>query len=167
MKTWPYNYHMHTPHGDGHSSAAEHAAEACSRGMTSIGFSEHAPLGEDISWTIAADRVEEYRQELRELRQEYKGRLEIYAGLESDWWPERPEWYERIQPESWNYLIGSVHFVSGQDGDWAIDSSALGFERGLHDVFHQDIRAGCDAFFSRERQAALSGRFDILAHCDL
>ncbi|HET6381756.1 MAG TPA: histidinol-phosphatase [Armatimonadota bacterium] len=167
MSPWPYNYHAHTPYGDGHSSAADYAAEALRRGMRCIGVSEHAPLGEDIDWTMAADRVDAYHTELTDLRRQYEGRLEIVRGLEFDWWPARNECWDRIRPDEWDYLIGSVHFVTTSGGTWIVDDSPRLFEKGVREAFGGDIRAACDAFFACERDLIASGRADILAHFDL
>lgn len=167
MPTWPYNFHTHTPYGDGHSSAAEYAREAVDRGMAAIGLSEHGPLGPDISWTVSADSVEAYRAEVMALRREYAGTLQIFCGLECDWWPLRAEWLDRAFAGGWDYLIGSVHFVTTSEGTWQVDESPAKFQQGVDEAFGGNVRAACDAFWEMERQAALSGRFQILAHLDL
>jgi len=143
---------------DGHSASAEHAAQAVKNGMRSIGFSDHAPLGDDISWTMDWAALDAYRSELQVLRAEYADRLQILCALETDWWPEREQCFDRCRPSSGDYLIGSVHFVSTSSGTLAVDSSARGFEQGLACAFDGDVRALCDAFFECERAAATSGR---------
>jgi histidinol-phosphatase (PHP family) len=163
---WPYSIHLHTPYSDGATPAA-HVAEAAARSHLSVlGFSEHAPLGDDVTWTLPAGRVEEYRAEVSHLRNRYAGSMEILCGLECDWWQGRPDAQAGIQRPDWDYLIGSVHFVGQDPGAWAVDESPEVFARGVQSVFGS-IRDACDAFFAAEREAALSGRYDVLGHYDL
>ena len=167
MLYWPYNYHAHTPYGDGHSPAADYGTAAVVRKMQCIGISEHAPLGADVDWTMDAGKVPAYRAELEALREQHRGELEVLLGLECDWWAERPEWYGRMSEYHWDFLIGSVHMITRDSVTWAIDSSPEHFSDGVRQAFRGDIRAACDAFFSAEWDAAASGRFDILGHFDL
>ena len=164
---WPYNLHAHTPYGDGHSPARAYVDAAVANGMRTIGISEHAPLGPDVTWTLALDALPAYERELSGLAEEYADEIELLRGLEVDWWPAHGEWFERIGPSRWDYLIGSVHFVTVDAGTLGVDDSPPIFEKGIRDVFGGDIRAACDAFFECERQAASSGRFQILGHFDL
>ena len=58
----------------------------------------------------------------------------------------------------YDYVIGSVHRVDGEEVDRATDQTI--YERwDTYDLY--------DAYYANVREAALSGRFDVLGHPDL
>jgi histidinol-phosphatase (PHP family) len=116
-------------------------------------------------------RLPEYRAEVRRLRAALEDRLEIYLGLEMDYLPEAPTIdFQRDQLLSlgWDYVIGSIHYLGREaTGDlWSMDLDRETFERGLRDIYHGDIRAHCDHYYTNVRDLARDGRFTIMGHLD-
>jgi len=154
--------HMHTPrcnHATGSPSA--YAEQALARGLSEIGFSEHAPMagGFDAAWRMRPEEVHAYAEEVRALAAQYAGRLTIRLGIECDWRPEeRAHLAELLQSEPWDYAIGSVHFL----GDWGFDNP-----EEIDGWNQRDVEEVFLAYYARLKEAAESGLFDLLAHPDL
>jgi histidinol-phosphatase (PHP family) len=158
----PADYHMHTPlcrHATGAPTA--YAAQAVRRGFTEIGFSDHSPMLEDDfdDWRMRNDQLDEYVAQVRQAQREHP-QLTIRLALEVDFLPDRVEWIRELAARHpWDYLIGSVHYVSG---GWDIDSP---FKRELWEK--SDVDAVWAEYFDRLTQAAASGLFEIIGHADL
>jgi histidinol-phosphatase (PHP family) len=159
---WPPDYHMHTPlcrHAQGHPS--EYAARALSAGLTEIGFSDHSPMRRDDfdNWRMRFDQLDEYVEQVKKARRDHPA-LRIKLSLEVDYLPGQEEWIGALAARHpWDYLIGSVHYVSE---DWAIDNPeqlSQWKERDPYEVW--------SLYVDRLRQAAESGFFHILGHLDL
>ena len=86
--------------------------------------------------------------------------LRVKLALEVDFIPGREDWVRDLAARyPWDYLIGSVHYLSES---WDIDNPkriALWRERDVFEVW--------TAYFERLTQAAESGLFDIIGHADL
>jgi len=158
----PADYHMHTPlcrHATGEPS--DYAAAATVLGLREIGFSDHSPMLEDDfdDWRMRNDQLDEYVSKIQEARQRHP-ELTIRLAMEVDYLPDRVEWVRALSGRHpWDYLIGSVHYISG---GWDIDSP---FKRELWE--RCDVDAVWTEYFARLTQAAASGLFDIIGHADL
>lgn len=158
----PADYHMHTPlcrHATGEPT--EYAAHAARLGLPEIGFSDHSPMPEDDfdDWRMRLDQLDEYVAQVRQARRDHP-QLVIRLALEVDYLPDRVEWIRELAARHpWDYLIGSVHYVSG---GWDIDSP---FKRALWE--RCDVNTVWREYFERLTQAAASGLFDIIGHADL
>ena len=70
--------HMHTVFSDGLSVSEDYIQEAVKRGFLSIGFSEHSFTAFDLSFCMSEERREVYLKKLPLLKEQYKGKIEIY-----------------------------------------------------------------------------------------
>lgn len=158
----PADYHMHTPlcrHAVGEPT--EYAARAVKAGLTEIGFSDHSPMARDDfdDWRMRLDQLDEYIENVRRAQQEHPG-LTIKFALEVDYIPGHEEWIRELAGRhSWDYLIGSVHYVSDA---WDIDNPKKLDQWNARDPF--DVWT---EYFNRLTMAAESGLFDIIGHADL
>ncbi len=159
---FPADYHMHTPlchHASGEPT--ELAAQAERVGLREIGFSEHNPMPRDDfdNWRMARADIPAYVDQVQQARKEHPN-LIIKLGLEVDFVPGYEEWVRELASIcDWDYLIGSVHYVSDS---WAIDNpQEIGKWKGRppFEVW--------SAYFDRLTMAAESGLFDIIGHADL
>ena len=94
---------MHTTYGDGKDTPEELVLAAMEQGFDSIGFSEHSymPFSRSPKKMTLADMAC-YQAEIRQLKVKYKGKIDIFCGLEL-------EFYSDIPTEGFDYIIGSVH----------------------------------------------------------
>jgi len=158
----PADYHMHTPlcrHATGEPT--ELAAHAVRLGLTEIGFSDHNPMSREgwDDWRMSQGELDLYVEKVQQARREHP-QLTIKLALEVDFIPGQEEWIKHLSARHpWDYLIGSVHYVSGA---WALDNPNTTSEwqtRGVFEVWTD--------YFERLTLAAESGLFEIIAHADL
>jgi histidinol-phosphatase (PHP family) len=145
------DYHLHVvAHGD-RPMTVENILEYCevarARGVRQMGITEHDRYLDEID--LAAF------QEAREISRD----VELRLGIEIDFVPgaeERMDHDATALP--YDYVIGSVHRVEGEEVDRATD-------QGIYDRYDTyDLYA---AYYANVRKAALSGRFEVLGHPDL
>ena len=163
------NYHTHSQFCDGRSSAAEMAAAAHAAGYSILGFSSHAPLPFATGWTMKPELLPAYLAEIRRLKEEWAGRLEIALGLEIDWIEGLVGPGDgRFDEADLDFRIGSVHYIKPGPGDaFTIDSPAEDFDRNVEERAGGDGRLIYRTYYDNLRRAVEAGGFDILAHLDL
>lgn len=158
----PADYHTHTPlcqHAEGEPEAF--VAAAIRAGVTEYGIADHAPATPEPfdDWRMLTSQLPDYFRWIDRARTAATGRLPIRAGLECDWLPGCELWIDTLKGKyNWDYLIGSVHYLSGWDfdnpvwlGKWA--------QTDIDDAWLQ--------YWKTYTAMAESQLFDILAHPDL
>lgn len=145
------DYHLHVvAHGD-RPMTVENILQYCEvaheRGIRQMGITEHDRYLDDID--LAAF------QEARELSQD----VELRLGIEIDFVPGQEE---RMDHDAtalpYDYVIGSVHRVDNEEVDHP-DHQEIYEKWETYDLY--------EAYYRNVREAALSGRFEILGHPDL
>jgi len=176
------NYHTHSNFCDGKQSLAEMAQTAFTKGIKILGFSAHTALPFASFWHMDTRKYSEYFLAVANLKKEYKGRMEILAGVEADYLPPVSYCdklaYIDFRPD---YIIGSVHYLvaNGQNiaiqkplqgsprGCFTVDGPAEEFYNGVEKYFGGNAQKAIQTYFSLEREMMLSCDFDIVAHIDL
>ena len=80
------NLHIHSTWSDGKNTPRELIEEAIAKGFDSIGFSEHSSMYfRHISQQLYISDMEPYKQEIRRLKAEYKGKIDVFCGLEFEY----------------------------------------------------------------------------------
>ena len=129
------SYHNHTTWSDGSASLAALIAGARLAGVDELGISDHYVLHPAVSipWPMPLERLADYVAELAAARAATT-EVALRIGLEADYFPETvDELARRLAPCSFDYLIGSVHFVN----DFPVDEAAGLWER-LDDAARND-----------------------------
>src|SRR5205809_5345379 len=158
----PADYHMHTPlchHAVGEPT--EYAAQAVKVGLKEIGFSEHSPMPRDDfdDWRMLLGDMDGYVEKVARARRDHPG-LVIKLALEVDYLPGHEDWIRELATRHpWDYLIGSVHYVSES---WAIDNPYKLSEWKNRDAFEV-----WTTYFERLTMAAETDLFEIIGHADL
>jgi histidinol-phosphatase (PHP family) len=158
----PPDLHMHTPlcrHARG--EPVEYARRAVELGFKEIGFSDHSPMRQDNfdDWRMRFDQLSEYVEKVRQAQKDFP-QLTIRLALEVDYLPGQEEWIRELAKlHSWDYFIGSVHYVSDS---WAVDSPYK-----LSEWRNRDVWEVWSIYFDRLTTAAESGLFEIIGHADL
>ncbi len=157
----PQNLHTHTTYCDGQNTPAEMARAAFAQGCGSLGFSGHAFLDFDPVWNMSIGDTEKYRQDVLALRREYEGRMEIWLGLEQDYYSEPPE------PGQWDYIIGSVHCLK-KGGAWvSVDNTRAGLESAISQLYGGDGLAFAEDYYRLIPQLPARTGCQIIGHLDL
>ncbi len=145
------DYHLHVIAHDDRPMTVENILSYCevakSRGVRQMGITEHDRYLDKID--VAA--FQEAREGIRNVG--------LRLGIEIDFVPGQEG---RMDADStalpYDYVIGSVHRVDGAEVDRATDQSV--YER--YETY--ELYA---AYYSNVREAALSGRFEVIGHPDL
>lgn len=162
------NYHSHSHYCDGKEAPEAHIQAAIEKNFLAFGCSSHAYVPFENSWSMKAEDKEKYRKEIAFLRDKYAEQIQVYLSLEVDYIP------GMIGPESvrqemgLDYTVGSVHFVDQfEDGmPWGVDGTFLDFQKGLKEIFSEDIQQVVSRYYELTRQMLQEDCPDILGHMD-
>lgn len=155
------DFHTHSTLDDGKSTLAEMAAAAYDLGVTHFGFSGHSfeTYGQDFC--LSRENVPVYLETARKLQEEYRGRMEIFVGLELDYFGEKPEGLD--------YAIGSVHGLRLEEGRCRyVDASAQTSQQTVDECFGGDWYRYTDAYYDlvadlpRKTGCQWIGHFDLV-----
>lgn len=149
-----YNYHTHT-YRCGHATGTEreYIENAIALGMNVIGFSDHL-IFEDKD----KEKFDDYIQTIKKLKEEYKGKIEIYLGFECEYLPERDSYFKYLlENKIVDYLILGQHYV-GYKGKifWDREFGKIGDNTKFANVYYKHLK-----------MAMKSGYFSYIAHPDL
>lgn len=148
--------------------AAYHEAE-----FECVGLTEHMPpfgddglypdevaLGRTTGWMEA--RFALYVSEARGLAREYKDRMRILVGMESEWYPGCAQWVADLRRyHALDYVVGSVHHVRGV----CFDFSAEAYDRASA-MCGGRIRMYA-AYFDEQLEMLRETRPEVVGHFDL
>lgn len=155
------NLHIHTTYVDGKNSPEEMILEAINRNFESIGFSEHSYVKfSTYPHQMMIDDAEKYKKEINFLKTKYKNKINVFCGLEY-------EFYSDVPIEGFDYIIGSVHYL---DCNGKISSFDCGLEETLEFVnknFNGDAFAFAKKYYETVSKLPQKGKFDIIGHFDL
>jgi histidinol-phosphatase (PHP family) len=105
------------------------------------------------------EELPRYVEECFELKEKYKGQIDIRIGLEGDYIEGCEEKIERIiRAYSWDYVIGSVHFL----GEWDISDY-----RQTHNWEGKDAYDVYVQYYEAVQKAARTGFYDYIGHIDV
>ena len=163
------NYHTHTLYCDGKDTPEAFIEEAIRKGMSAIGFSSHAPLPYDNGYSIKENRLGEYCNEISQLKEKYKGRINIYLALEIDYIPGISDDFKRLKDRlSLDYTIGAIHLVKNKNtGElWFIDGPEINYTIGLTNIFKNNIRLAVETYFAQLNEMISTQKPTIVGHFD-
>lgn len=155
------NYHTHTwrcRHADG--TDREYVENAIASGLKILGFSDHSPCiyphGYEATYKMFPSQLEEYVHSILQLREEYRGQIEIYIGFEAEYYPDLWESFlHLIEPYPIDYLILGQHFLDNE-----YDSAGYcGARSYSEDMLHK--------YCLQCMEGLKTGKFMYFAHPDL
>ena len=155
------NMHTHTNFSDGANSVEETVQAAIASGMVSLGFSDHCYTYFDTSYCVQADRLADYKAQVRKVQELYKDKIEIYLGIELDGFATLPD------RADYDYIIGDCHYVETPDGYRAIDLAMSDFEALVRDYFDGDSVKLAQSYYASYIKCIREMRPELLGHIDL
>ncbi|MCI8287303.1 MAG: histidinol-phosphatase [Lachnospiraceae bacterium] len=116
MKT---NFHTHTQrcrHAQG--SEEDFIKEALTKGLSQLGFSDHAPYPDvDFGRRMLYEELEDYLETVERLQGEYREQIHIRRGLEIEYLPAYRGYYEELlAKQKVEYLLLGAHFYMDTTG---------------------------------------------------
>jgi len=165
-----FNLHTHSNFCDGKAEPEEYILKAIELGFHTLGFSSHAPVPFENSFSLKEERFDEYISTIRALKDKYSEKINIFLSLEIDYIPGITKDFEEFVKEgSLDYTIGGVHLVRNKEkqGLWFIDGSRQEtYENGLTKFFNGNIRKGVETYYHQLQEMIVTQKPDIIAHLD-
>ena len=155
------NLHTHTDFSDGLHSAEENILSAIEKGFVSVGISDHSLTDFDLSYCMKKEREKEYVDTLRALADKYRGKIQVFCGLELDGASDGS-----IRREL-DYIIGDCHYVFKECAYHSIDHSEEGHLALIKEYFDSDPMRLARAYFETYVDKMIKLKPDILGHFDL
>ncbi len=159
-------FHTHSHFDDGQEELESYVKAALEKNFQVFGFSAHAPINIESTWNMRQDRLDEYVDTTKLLKEKYKNSIELYTGLEADYYDGCTDWRKK---RGIDYTIGAVHFLINENsGEYMpLDGSRKEFESTLDDGFDNDIHALFRAYFAQIREMLMKMTPNIVAHLDI
>ena len=153
------NYHTHTRYCDGKDSPEELVLEAIRLGCGELGFSGHSYVPfDDCCMTV--EGTEDYKREIRALREKYAGQIKILLGVEQDY-------YSPMPTDDYDYVIGSVHYVL-KDGEYLpVDLSREAQIALVREHYDGDFYAFVEDYYALVGDIYEKTGCNIVGHFDL
>ncbi|MBC8081213.1 MAG: histidinol-phosphatase [Gorillibacterium sp.] len=161
-------FDLHT-HNDrcGHATGCirDYIEAAIGCGLNVIGISDHSPYfaqEEDQpspGIAMAKSQFTDYISEILQLKAEFKDRIEVLLGIESDFYPKHADVYRAIFDQyPFDYIIGSIH----QTGEGL---SIFNKNRWNNLSKFQKVQVK-EEYYRLIAHSARSGMFQVLGHID-
>ena len=153
------NFHTHSVFCDGKDTPEEMVQKALSLGFRALGFSGHSypdfdPCG------MTPESEDNYRAEIARLKAVYAGEIEIYCGVEQDYFSGR-------RAEGYDYAIGSVHYIQKDGETLCVDWSGKRTEDILRRCYGGDPYAFAEDYFALVGRVRDVTGCDVIGHFDL
>ncbi len=165
-----FNLHTHSHFCDGKEAPEEYIKRAIDLGFHTLGFSSHAPVPFENTFAIREERLDEYFQTIRGLKDKYKDLIQILLSLEIDFIPGiTKDFAEFFKAGNLDYTIGGVHLVRNKEKEklWFIDGPKHEtYDEGLQKLFKGNIRNGVEAYYNQVLEMVATQKPDIIAHID-
>lgn len=153
--------HVHTKFSDGIHTIEEMVHEAVQKNMVSIGISDHSYTPFDRRYCMKPEAMPEYLREIKRIRELYKDKIEVYAGLEYDG-------YSELENRTdFDYLIGDCHYIQTWDGYHSVDHAKDEQWHAIETYFNRDVMAYVRAYYQTYINCTQKHKPDILGHFDV
>ena len=83
---FPSSLHAHTFYCDGKNNAEDYILTTIEKGFTSVGLLGHSFTAFDTESCMTEQETQEYLKELKELKEKYKNKIQVYIGIEADFY---------------------------------------------------------------------------------
>ena len=165
------NYHVHSDYCDGKNTLEEMVQAGIAVGLTSLGLSSHFPLPFSNDWTMKQEKLENYLDDVKKLKEKYASAIELYCGMEIDYFVDRQDISDlakTVLPRL-DYTIMSIHTLGKTTGDgvFYIDESRQNFKRGIEKYYQGDNQAFIKDYYQGIETMVKRFEPDILGHIDL
>lgn len=164
------NFHTHSLYSDGKAKMKDYCEKAIEFGFHSLGFSDHAPVKFNNSFSIPIEKLGEYFQQVELMIETYQNKLQVFTSLEADFIPGKSYDFDFFrQKAKMDYIIGSIHLVYNKAKDlmWFIDGGDQQvWDKGLADIFDGDIKRGVKCFYEQTMEMIEEHKPEVVGHLD-
>ncbi|MBP7175998.1 MAG: histidinol-phosphatase [Thermoclostridium sp.] len=159
-------FHTHSYFCDGSMTPEDYILCAIRKNFPVIGISSHAPVHFETCWTMKPQLLEQYIETVLSLKEKYRGRIQVYVGLETDFYDGAVDY--RNYP-GLDYTIGSVHFIhhAASQRYMALDGTAEEFQETRDVIFHGRARELVEKYYQLLTDMLYQQPPSILGHLDV
>ena len=154
------DFHTHTTVCDGKADPEAMVKAAIERGVGRLGMVIHSYTFFDESYCAAQDAPQPFQQTVAALKQKYAGQIELYCGVEQDY-------YSIESTEGFDYIIGSVHYLHVNGEYPPIDDCRESLVRTVNEAFGGDWYAYAEEYFRVVSDVVEKTKPNIIGHFDL
>lgn len=151
------NYHTHTTFCDGKNTVEELVLYAIEQGFDALGISGHANTPFDLRYCM--QETQGYIAAVREVKEKYKGKIQVYLGIEEDA-------CALVNRADFDYIIGSSHYLVIGGKHYPFDSNYDYFCKAL-DAYSHDLPKFAEDYFASFCRYLQSRKPDLIGHFDL
>ena len=153
------DFHTHTTYCDGKNTPAEMVKAAYDMGFTDFGISGHGDYSPaEPGFGMTDSILSSYMKELCELREQYRGKMNLYIGIETDC----------LGPvQKAEYTIGSTHYLEKNGTFVTVDASAEVQKNAVHQLWNDDWYAFTRDYYETEALVYDRTCCDWVGHFDL
>ncbi|MDT8336247.1 MAG: histidinol-phosphatase [Candidatus Izemoplasmatales bacterium] len=149
------NYHTHTylcNHAEG--SVEDYVVKAIEFNLKNIGISDHAPFIflQDRSVRMSIEEYPIYLEELKQAIDKYKDKINIYKGLEIEYFPQQKKHYEELLTHL-DYLTLGQHYIESKNK--------------LKSIYHIKEIEDIQIYIKTLIAAMKTGYFKFISHPDI
>lgn len=154
------NLHTHTYYCDGKDSPEALVQRAIALGFRALGFSGHEYSSFDTDFCMSPVNTEKYRSEVLALKKKYSGQIDIYLGIERDYFGDGSDY-------PYDYVIGSLHYVKAGDTYLPVDYTEEITASNVEQYFGGDYRSYVESYYETVADVVEKTGADIVGHFDL
>lgn len=154
------NFHTHTTYCDGNNTPEQMVKSAIRLGCKQLGFSGHSYTAFDESYCMSQWGTKQYEAEIHHLQQIYQEEIEIFFGVEQDY-------YSTSSTAEYDYVIGAVHYVKKGKEYLPIDESAQTQLQIVNTYYGGDYYAFAKDYYYTLANVYEKTHCNIVAHFDL
>ncbi|MBR5315579.1 MAG: histidinol-phosphatase [Firmicutes bacterium] len=154
------NFHTHTLYCDGTNTVEELVEQAIGLGFAAIGFSGHEYSIHDEDFCMSKEETASYQREVLQARETYREQIEVFLGIERDYFGE-------IDAFPYDYVIGSLHYVEKDGVLMTVDYTEDIMVENVNQYFQGDYRAYVERYYEIIGDIVEKTGADIVGHFDL
>lgn len=130
--------------------------EAVKKGLDAIIFTDHIEVNHEVEHAFPPLNIAEYKKQCAEAKKLYKGKLDVYIGVEMGQITHYPETAEEIaKTNGFDYIIGSVHNTKGEQDPYYVDFTKVPYDKIIYQL---------DKYFDEYLQLTYVLYIDQFAH---
>ena len=153
------NLHSHTVYCDGSLTPEEMVKAAIKKGCSSFGLSGHSYAPFDLKHCMSKGDTERYQRDAVRLKEKYSSEIELYFGIEQDYYSDGP-------PVGFDFIIGAIHYLKAGDTFVCVDAGAKNQKTAVDEYFGGDYYAFAEKYYETLADIGKTGA-DIIGHFDI
>ncbi len=153
------DYHTHSTVSDGTNTPEEMVEEAIRKGMVAYGLSDHSHVPDGDRSLMRLDQIRPLQEEMARLKEKYKGRIELYCGVEQDYCSD-------ASTDGFDYVIGSVHEIEIGGAYYHMGGNAEKMHSLADRFFGGDVYALIEKYYEMVSEIVEVTHCDLIGHFD-